>query len=182
MYAFIEGKIAQTGKGFVVVKNNGIGFLVNVPGSADYKVGDEVLIHTHLHVKEDVMALYGLASIEQKEAFKRLLGVMGVGPKGALSVAGYHNYEELQEAINNGDISFLIQFPGIGRKNATQIIVDLKNKLGVDETENPKVKDVIDALVVLGYKRIDIRKIIKKLDFSQPLDELVVSAVKELTK
>jgi Holliday junction DNA helicase RuvA len=172
MISFLGGKlIAKTVNAFVILTGGGIGYEVRVlPTMLDTKkVGDDVEFFTYLKVSENAMDLYGFADVKQKEFFEILISVSGVGPKSALHILTLGSLTEIQSAIARGDVSYLTQVSGIGKKTAERMIVELKSKLSKMADKGEIVKDsgilgeVVDALVSLGYSKVEAREAVKKL-------------------
>ena len=172
MIAFIEGELAEKYPDGIVVSYGGVGYFIGVPVSligALPQVGTRVKIHTYLHVREDAMQLYGFASRKDLELFKLLINVSGIGPKGALSILGSMTPEQLRMAIVANDAKVIAKSPGIGAKTAQKIILELSDKVNIEDmidlgdspafsagggTAGPLsgvAADVMQALVSLGY-------------------------------
>jgi Holliday junction DNA helicase RuvA len=164
----------------VLVEVNGIGYRVSVSPSTAVSlggVGDEVLVHVHHHVREDAQTLYGFASSGERRCFEALLGAHGVGPALALAILSVHSPESLQRTLADDDISSLCLVPGVGKKTATRLLVELKSRLSAADVDlgaialssngngngatagtTPSVRvDVRDALTALGYSPDEIR-------------------------
>jgi len=185
MYATIKGIITEVKPSFLVIENHGIGYLIISPNPYSYPVGMETMIYVHHYVRDDINNLYGFKTELAKELFIKLIGVSGIGPKSALSLLATDAINDIMLAIEDGNIKYLTKFPGIGMKNAQQIILDLKGKLIVDESDEliPTQKnDVEDALVALGYSKTEIRKVMKKVDLDQTVENMIKSALKLLIK
>lgn len=167
MYNYFNGKIAEVTSTFIVIDVNNIGYEIKVPNPFYYQVGNSANLYAYLHVREDMMDLYGFNTKEQKEVFTKLLGVKGIGPKSALAILASGNVGDISNAIENADDVYLTKFPGIGPKAAKQIILDLKGKINLDveETSDPsEYNDVVEALIALGYKKKEIEKLVSKLE------------------
>ncbi len=184
MYAYIEGIIKEIKPSYVVIENHGIGYLIISPNPYSYRVGEELRIYTHHYVREDLNNLYGFKSIESKELFIKLISVSGIGPKSALSLLASDQINDIKLAIEEGNVKFLTKFPGIGQKSAQQIILDLKGKLiDVEEELLPTQKnDTVDALSALGYSNVEIKKVMKKIDQEQPVEQMIKQALQLLMK
>ena len=184
MYAYIEGIITEIKPSYIVVENTGIGYLIISPNPYGYHVNDSVRIYTHHYVREDINHLYGFKSLESKELFIRLIGVSGIGPKSALSILASDAIKDIIFAIEEGNVKYLTKFPGIGIKSAQQIILDLKGKLVdvSDELVPSHGNDVEDALSALGYSKLEIKKVMKKIDPDQPVEVMIKSALQMLIK
>lgn len=184
MYAYIEGIIKDIKPSYIVLDHEGIGYLILSPNPFSYQLDSKIKIFTYQHVREDVIALYGFKTNEAKDLFIRLISVSGIGPKSAMSLLASDRIDEIVVAIEEGNVKFLTKFPGIGIKSAQQIILDLKGKLVEDETElvKPHTNDVIDALSALGYSKVEIKKVMKKLDVDQPVEKMIKDALQLLMK
>lgn len=134
MIASIRGSLIFVGVDHCVVETSGVGFLIYAPRNvlgALGELGGDVLLYTHLHIREDVLALYGFASPDQRHLFETLLGVSGVGPKVALSVLSSGASDEVRAAIAGGDTTRLTRVPGVGKKMAERLVLELRGKLDV---------------------------------------------------
>lgn len=162
MIGLLRGRLVEKRPNQVIVDVGGVGYLVAVPLSTFAAFGElhgEVTLLIHTHVREDALALYGFLSAREKHLFELLLGASGVGPTLALKILSGMNVEELVPAIRTGDLARLTKIPGVGRKTAERMVVELKDKLeAVVETEKPAAAspagaeaDVRSALVNLGY-------------------------------
>jgi Holliday junction DNA helicase RuvA len=177
MIATLEGILEYRGDDSVIINVGGIGFRVYVPASTSSQLGavkGRVSLYTHLHVREDNISLYGFASSEELTLFKSLISVTGIGTKLALALLSALNPERLVMAIISGDIDLLSQTPGIGKKMASRLVVELKGKLEKDWKEvalplAPERADVIAALTGLGYSITEATKAISKLPDSEEL-------------
>ena len=173
MLASLSGKVAATGEDFVVIKVGGVGFYVSVPQTVLDNLpgpGMELTVHTHLHVRENDLALYGFASKEDLALFRLLLGVSGIGPKVALSLLSFLPMDRLQAAIAQEDVVMLARVPGIGPKTAKKLVFDLKDKIAADimpgEPQPVLTEadaDLIAALTSLGYSVSEAQEAIRSL-------------------
>ena len=190
MYAYIKGKISEVNPTNIVVDNNGIGYEVVVANPYDYHLNEERTVFISQQVREDSNVLYGFSNKEQKKVFLLLLKVKGVGPKSALAILAGGTSEEIISAIENQDAVYLTKFPGIGKKSAQQIILDLQGKVDFSLTNissapksvNNFLNDAILALEALGYSKKELAKIEKKLATHQfdGVDEYVKQGLKLL--
>jgi Holliday junction DNA helicase RuvA len=177
MIATLEGILEYRGDDSVIINIGGIGFRVYVSGPTLSQLGaikGKVSLYTHLHVREDDISLYGFASSEELTLFKSLISVSGIGSKLALSLLSALNPEKLVMAITSGDIDLLSQTPGIGKKMASRLIVELRGKLEKDWREvalplAPERADVIAALTGLGYSVTEATKAISRVPDSDDL-------------
>ena len=160
MIASLKGKLESLGSDWAVVNVGGIGFQVHMPTSTLSTlgaIGKEVELHTHLHLREDNVAIYGFASTGELMLFKVLINVSGLGPKLALAMLSAMDIEQLTMAIATGNTDLLTEIPGIGKKIASRLVLELKDKIGSAWVAAPATQmaqesaDVLSALVSLGY-------------------------------
>ncbi|WP_071395889.1 Holliday junction branch migration protein RuvA [Bacillus tuaregi] len=177
MYEFIRGSVQYIHPEYIVIENNGMGYQISAPNPFAYSKysGQEVTVYTYTYVREDILALYGFQSREEKTLFMKLLNVTGIGPKGALAILASGEPQQVVQAIENEDEAFLVKFPGVGKKTARQMILDLKGKLpdilpdyfpnlfAPDQEQEIKAHEEFDeallALLALGYSEREIKKI-----------------------
>ena len=185
MIARLRGTVAaRTGAG-VVIDVGGVGYLVAATPRVRARVGEETTVETYLHVREDALQLYGFADAEERELFVHLLTVSGIGPKVALAVVSGSPAAELRKAIAMGDHARFQAIPGIGKKTAERIVLELKEKLGaVTEPALSAVGDAPghlvarDALVELGYSIVDAERALADVDPELPAEERVRLALR----
>lgn len=172
MISTLRGRVAAKGDNHIVLDVGGVGFKVFVPSSALDQlgsVGQEVSLFTHMHVRENELALYGFGSPDELQLFELLLGVSGIGPKVGLKIVSIMSVETLREAIATGDAAMLTRVPGIGKKIAERMMVDLKDKLGVslEFVSYPALThadaEVISALTSLGYSVTEAQTALRSL-------------------
>ena len=189
MIASLQGILQSVADGEIVVDIGGVGLRIHVPDSVLEKlpqVGRNVFLHTHLVVREDMLALYGFGDPEEREIFTLLLGVSGVGPRLALAVISHLSLELLQSAIVGSQAEVLVQVPGIGRKTAEKIIIELKDRLDVPFVlaEPPSAVDseVLAALTGLGYSLVEAQTALQSVpsDAPEDLEERLRIALKSL--
>ena len=170
MIAYLKGKILKkTVKGIILDTKN-IGYFVNltIPLISEIKENQDIELFIHTHVKEDSLDLYGFQTYQDLEFFNQLISIGGIGPKVALEILSVPQ-EKIKAAILNEDEAFICKIPGIGKKTAKRIILELKDK--IDESENreyqsitPEVhKDTVEALIKLGYQRHEVKRMIKEI-------------------
>jgi Holliday junction DNA helicase RuvA len=183
---FLEGRVADKSGGGVVVDVNGVGYDVQVPASTLAKlpaVGKTVRVHTRMIVRDDGMTLYGFATPDERELFDLLVTVTGVGPKVALAFLSTMSAEALRRAIATGDVAALTVVPGVGKKVAQRVALDLKDKLGGDVVviEGPLV-DVREALLALGLSPVEASEAMVGLpaDDDRPVEELLREALQHV--
>lgn len=177
--------------GEVEIDVAGVGYVVLVPGSlmAGLTVGETVRLVTHQVVREDSITLYGFAGPDHKEMFRHLLGVTGVGPKVGLTLLSAMDPEALTRAVASGDIDALTAVPGVGKRGAQRMILELKEKLGASVEVAPaagsRLAEVREALVGLGYTPAEARQALDRITETGPdrtVEELVRAALKELSR
>jgi Holliday junction DNA helicase RuvA len=159
MIAGLQGKLEARGTDYAIVNVGGVSFRVHVPMStlsALGAIGEEVHLHTHLYIREDNMALYGFASLEELELFQMLIGITGVGPRMALALLSAMNPQRLAQAIASGNADLLTEVPGIGKRMASRLVVELKGKLeswtgAIAVPAATSNAEVVAALRSLGY-------------------------------
>ena len=192
MIATLEGILEYRGNDSIIINVGGIGFRVYVPSSTLSQLGavkGKVYLYTHLHVREDNISLHGFASSEELALFKNLISVSGIGAKLALSLLSALKPEQLVMAITSGDIDLLSQAPGIGKKMASRLVVELRGKLEKEWKEvalplAPESADVIAALTGLGYSLAEATKAISKLPDAEKLslEEKIKMALQQMAR
>lgn len=179
MIAGIEGTLEFRGSDWAIVKVGGISLQVYVPASTLSRlgaVGEKVQLYTHLHLREDNVTLYGFSSQEELDLFKLLIGVDGVGPRVALAMLSAINPEQLVLAIASGNIDLLTQLPGVGKKVASRLVLELKGKLEkgwagvVPSFLSSENADVVAALTNLGYSAAEATRAVASLPDSPDLN------------
>lgn len=187
MYDYLKGVITYVTPSSITVECYNVGYLVKTPNPYQYNIGEEKTIYTYQHVREDLIELYGFASIDERTMFLKLISVKGLGPKGALAILASSSVSEIVMAIEAGEPSYFKKFPGIGTKGSQQIILDLKGKLDfnaeIDKTSE-QAQNLMSALKALGYNNTEIKTALKgfNLDEYQDLGSAVKAALKKLTK
>ncbi len=187
MISFVQGTIAEKAAGRVVIDVHGVGYDVLVPSQTLAMLpptGRATRLFTRLSVREDGMTLFGFASTDERSLFDHLVTVTGVGPKLALSVLSVLTPEALRRAIAAGDAAVLTQVPGIGKKGAARIILDLKDRLGLGGYEIPTgpVSEVREALLGLGLTPEEARDAIASLppNGDRPVEDLLRDALRSV--
>ena len=187
MIATLQGTVTARGEDFIVVETGGIGFKVYVPMpllARWGKQGRQVQLFTHHHQRENEMSLYGFESEEELSFFGLLLGVSGIGPRLALSAFSVTTVESLRLAVAKGDVEYLTRIPGIGKKTAQRVVLDLKGKLEVEELVSaaplsPLDEEVIGALTSLGYSLSEAREALASLpEEEMALEERLMLALR----
>ena len=200
MIAFLRGELAAKGEDFAVIDVGGVGYEAQVTtsdASALPGIGDPVMIYTYLYVREDVIGLYGFLRRDDLTVFKQLLTVSGVGPRGALGILSALSASQLRMAILAEDVKSITRAPGIGSKTAKRLIIELKDKMNLEDvlenSEGEQVqaaadpaagKEVVLALVSLGYSRSDALRAVKSVSGADAMEEeeLLRQALKEIIR
>lgn len=198
MYAFIEGKVCEKNAGELILLAGGVGYQINCSMNtlaAAPALGETMRCYTYLSVREDAMELFGFASREEKRMFLSLTGVSGVGPKMALALLGSMPLKELNLAILLGDVTALSRAPGIGKKTAQRIALELKDKVGQEDVSAVSVggaapvqsmaadcvTEALEALQALGYTPAEARNAVQSVrDQSDKTDELIKLALRSM--
>jgi len=178
--ARLRGTVAARTAAGVVVDVGGVGYLVAATPRVAARVGEETTVETYLHVRDDALQLYGFGSADERELFELLLGVSGVGPKVALAIVSGSTPAELRRAIAREDTARFEAIPGIGRKTAQRVVLELKEKIAVTagaETVNGGVV-ARDALVELGWSLVDAERALADVDESLPVEDQVRAALR----
>ncbi|HIE13294.1 MAG TPA: Holliday junction branch migration protein RuvA [Desulfotomaculum sp.] len=167
MIAFLRGKLVQSSAGSAVIEVGGIGYRVYVPLSLHSRLpelGMECRLYTHLIQRDERTELYGFNSETERDLFGLLLGVSGVGPKVALALLSCLSPVEIERAVGSGDLGALQMVPGVGRKTAQRILLELKDKLAKapKAPATQEVEDATDALVALGYRRVEAQEAVQQ--------------------
>ena len=183
MIARLRGKRAGVTAAGLVLDVNGVGYLIQATPSVLGRAGDELTVETYLHVREDALQLYGFGSAEERDLFVHLLSVSGVGPKVALAIVSGSPPAELRRAIALEDTARFEAIPGIGKKTAQRVVLELKEKLGTMDEPTPiagKPHAVArDALVELGWSLVDADRALAEVDPELPVEEQVRAALRK---
>jgi holliday junction DNA helicase RuvA len=201
MIASLTGRLASKHPGGVVIDVQGVGYDVLIPLSTYYRLPDPdqaISLAIHTHVREDALQLFGFLTNREKDAFLMLLSVSGIGPKLALSVISTLSIDDLAAAIRDDDYRVLASVPGIGKKSAARLALELKDKIEklssvtdhratrAQEPSSRLMDDALSALVNLGYKPVDVKQIVKEVlaarNGETALEELIRETLKELAK
>lgn len=202
MIALLTGQLVSKRTDQIIIEvAGGVGYRVLIPLSTFYSLPDagRVKLHIHTHVREDALLLYGFLTSDERELFILLLSVTGVGPKLALNILSHANPQDLRQAIVNNDVNRLATLPGIGKKSAERLVLELKekiHKLGLSNDPLTKeqaiasspaqgqTEDALSALLNLGYKEAQARKALATIAITpeSPLEEILKSALKSLMR
>ncbi|SDK38561.1 Holliday junction branch migration protein RuvA [Alkalibacterium thalassium] len=203
MFEYIKGTVAHLYPGYIVIDNQGIGYKILMANPFRYtdQMSQETLIYIYQDVKQDSMQLFGFKTMQEKNLFLKLINVSGIGPKSALAILANDNHQGFVQAIEDNNVTFLTKFPGVGKKTAQQIVLDLKGKLsefeGTDgnglegpqvfdmpERSNQSFEEAIEALLALGYTKKDVARVRKQFDDQkkQSTDAYIREALSYLMK
>ena len=199
MYEYIRGTVQEVTPSYLVLDNQGIGYHIFIanPFRLSTLKNQEATVYIYQGVTQDSIRLYGFINKEEKELFLKLIGVSGIGPKSALAILAAEDHVGLVNAVENNDVKYLQKFPGVGKRTAAQIVLDLQGKLSelspevieafggeqaVAESQNTELEEALEALKVLGYTQRDIKKVEPKLEAMEPVsaDDYIREALKHL--
>ena len=201
MLNYIKGELTEVMQDCITLENNGIGYQINVPVSLLSglpPIGREVKIYTYLYVREDALQLYGFFTRDDLQIFRLLIGVSGIGPKGALGILSNISPDDLRFAILSDDVKAISKAPGIGNKTAQKLIIELKDKLdlkdafeqrlaasdltGGDGLPGDVIGEAAQALAALGYSQTDALKPVKQVELTEDMtvEQVLKQALKKL--
>ncbi|MBS4534247.1 Holliday junction branch migration protein RuvA [Clostridium sp. D2Q-14] len=195
MYRYIKGYINEISEDFIVVDNNNIGYKISTSMEtiSNVRINEEYKIYTHLHVREDDMSLYGFISRSELELFLKLISVSKIGPKVALGILSSLSVDKIKFAIINEDTKTLSKAPGVGKKTANRMILELKDrikdynieKLDSSSMVNNKsnINEALDALIALGYTKYEASNVMNKFDIEKlNTEDIIKLSLSELSK
>ena len=198
MFYYVSGTVAEIGPNLAVIDCGGVGYACATTNYTIFRLkkGERAKLFTYLHVREEIFELFGFSSQQELSSFKMLIGVSGVGPKAALAILSSTTPNNLALSIVTGDEKALTAAPGIGKKIAQRIILELKDKLAKEQTsfssDGPvpviaagganKAGEASAALAVLGYGTPEIAAALKGVDMEQPLEEIIRQALKKMVR
>ncbi len=192
MIGFLTGKIISSKPTQIIIDVNGVGYLVNISINTFEKISEKETASLFIHtiVKEDSITLYGFYTQSEKEMFELLISISGIGPKVSLGILSGIAVDDLKDAIANGNLSRLIAIPGIGRKTAERVVLELRNKVDAIKSDGASKEksakdEAISALATLGYQRQLAEKVVRDLLSGNPnysLEELIRKALAGLNK
>lgn len=202
MIGYVRGILEEADEQFVIIDNHGIGYRIFVPSSAfsgALSIGKEVKIYTYLSVKEDAMQLYGFLTRDDLRMFRMLLGVNGIGPKAGIGILSALTADELRFAVLADDAASIAKAPGIGKKTAQKLILELKDKLNLEDAFEQKlanqaardisaadtgsqVQEAVQALTALGYPGTEALRAVKKVEGAESMtvEEILKAALKKM--
>ncbi len=207
MIAFIKGELSYIGVDTIIVETGGIGYEIRVPLTVMEELpelGEVVRIHTYLYVREDAVCLYGFTSKDDLDVFKLLITVNGIGPKVALGILGAISPDTLRFAVLSDDVKTIAKAPGIGAKTAGKLILELKDKLSLEDAFEQRLSktadtkatestgkdgiktvrnDAVQALVALGYSSTDAMKAVRQIEITDDMDveEVLKQSLKKMS-
>ena len=202
MYSYIKGELAEIGTESITVEASGIGYCIYISSMAfSYlpSIGEDVIIFTYLYVREDAMIFYGFLDKDDLYVFKQLITVSGIGPKGALGILSVLSADDLRFAILSGDAKTISKAPGIGAKTAQRVILDLKDKMSLEEAFEKKIEhnellanrtldnqvknEAVMALTSLGYSSAESLKAVSSINISSEMgvEDVLKSALKNMS-
>ncbi|EOS7717432.1 Holliday junction branch migration protein RuvA [Enterococcus hirae] len=199
MYEYLTGVVIFINPYYLVIETNGIGYQIALGNPYRYssKLNKEIKLYVHQVIREDAHLLYGFDSLEEKQLFLRLVSVSGIGPKSALAIMASDDHSGLIQAVETGDVTYLTKFPGVGKKTAQQMILDLKGKFGELSIDTPfnlfdestaqdatALSEAMEALSALGYSDKEVKRVEKQLKEVENLttDEYLRQALKLMMK
>lgn len=202
MFYYLSGELAHREGNICVIDCGGVGYKLTVSmitaDSLLSKLGKHVKLFTHLAVREDGIEMFGFGSIEERECFNKLISVSGIGPKVALSILSTHTPEKLAFAIASDDVALIAKTPGIGKKTASRIVLELKDKLTIEDnydldevknisapilsSKNANLAEATEALLVLGYDKATINGAIRGIDVTMDSADIIKTVLKKLSR
>lgn len=201
MYSYIKGELVEVLEDSIVVENNGIGYNIRIPGSILDSldgIGQTVKIYTYTYIREDAMLLYGFRSRDDLHVFRLLIGVNGIGPRGALAILSVMTPDDLRFAVLGEDDKTIAKAPGIGKKTAQRLIIELKDKLdleeaftikstheadkGSDSMADAAKNEAVQALTALGYSAAEAMKAVNGVELAPEAstEEWLKAALKQM--
>lgn len=191
MIGRLSGILLEKNPPQLLVDCNGVGYEVDVPMSTFYNLpalGEKVMLLTHLTVREDAQLLYGFGTLEERNVFKQLIKISGIGARMALSILSGMSVADLSQAITLQEAGRLVKIPGIGKKTAERLLLELKGKLGADlasagiSVHNDSTSDILNALLALGYSEKEAALAMKQVPAGAGVSEGIKLALKALSK
>ncbi len=201
MYAYIKGELAEINIDHIVIETGGIGYQIFIPGQTfEYlpAIGEELKVYTYLYLREDAMILYGFLTKDDLELFKLLISVSGIGPKGGLAILSTLDADDLRFAVLSGDAKAIAKAPGVGGKTAQRVILELKDKMSLEDAFEKKTQhvqetanapaagsvknDAVLALTALGYSSTESLKAVSRVEITDSMDveDVLKAALKHI--
>ncbi|HAI20994.1 MAG TPA: Holliday junction branch migration protein RuvA [Clostridiales bacterium UBA8153] len=197
MIAYLRGTVRLSSPGQVILEVSGVGYRLLVPASTEGRLpgkGEATALHTHLHVREDALSLYGFSTPAELELFQLLLGVSGIGPRTALGVVGATSPDTFYQALLNQDTAYFSRLPGIGKRTAQKLVLELREKVGGPPPELPpgdtavlgELGQLMEALMALGYTRAEsaasASQVVKESPAGSSIEELIRRALRGMAR
>lgn len=182
MYGYIIGTVKYITSNYIIIDNNDIGYIIYVANPYSYELENKYTVYTYNFINETENSLYGFKSMEEKELFLKLINVKGLGPKTAMPILATGSIGGIIDAIERENLLYLKKFPKVGEKLARQIILDLKGKFNTFEVVKSTDEELVEVLENLGYKLIDIKKVLPKVDKELKLEDQIKEALKLMLK
>lgn len=199
MISYIKGEIIKKGKDYLIIDNNGLGYYINTSFNTlkNLSEGETTSIFTYMHIREDVLALYGFCKTDELEMFKKLISVNGVGPKAGLSVLSTYDFSHVKSYIEKEDINAISKVPGLGKKTASKIILELKDKVGniegcdeiddinkeLSNVSNNDMGDMEKVLMSLGFSQSEAKQALVNIDVEGKTEnQIIKEALKSLNR
>lgn len=188
MIGRIRGEFAAAGADTVTVDVGGVGYEIAVTGRTFLElpgIGSEIVLHTHLHVREDQLALFGFTTADDRDLFRLLMGVSGVGPRVGLAILATMTADDLRKVVATDDAAALTAVPGIGKRSAQKLLLELRPKLDVPDGElqaSGPLGEVRTALEGLGYQSDEISSVLRDFPSDLPIEELLKRSLQALGK
>ena len=201
MIAYLKGIIVEVTESRLILDVNDIGYLIYISGRDASNMpgrGEEVKIYTYLNVKEDAMQLFGFLTVDDLNVFKLLIGVSGIGPKGALAILSVMSTDDLRFAVLSDDAKAIAKAPGVGNKTAQRLIIELKDKLSLEDAFEQKLShtqeavsgnglkgirnEAVEALVSLGYSSTEALKVLRDIEITEDssVEDILKLALKQM--
>jgi Holliday junction DNA helicase RuvA len=201
MFSYLKGELTEIYTDHIVVETGGIGYMLVISGQAMTElpsVGSDIKVYTYLYLREDILMLYGFLDRDELDVFKLLIGVSGIGPKGAIGILSALTPDDLRFAVLSGDAKAISKAPGIGAKTAQRVVLELKDKLSLEDAFEKKQEntaralgnasgslvknDAVLALTALGYSSSESLKAISKVEITEEMDveDVLKAALKRM--
>lgn len=201
MFSYIRGELAEANLDHIVVDVGGIGYMIYISGQSMNEipmVGEIIKVHTYLYLREDIMMLYGFFERDELEMFKQLISVSGIGPKGAMGILSALSVDDLRFAVLSGDSKVIAKAPGIGAKTASRVVLELKDKISLEDAFEQKLShtneatakaldqniknDAVMALTALGYSSSESLKAVSKVEIKEDMnvEDILRAALKHM--
>ena len=193
MISYIKGEVVKKGIDYLILDNNNIGYYISTSFSTLNKISEKekAVILTYMHIREDILALYGFLTSDEIDLFKKLISVNGIGPKVGLSVLSTYETNTVKEIILREDVVRLSKVPGIGKKTASKIILELKDKVGTEEelqgaeisVISNEMYDAADALTALGFSSTEVKNTLENMNLSgKSENDIIKEALKNMNR